>query len=70
MADISSIFILLAVLHGDADAFSLTELATFTSSDACSAAAQAFNTSIEKGGTRMADIGCVPATAFEQLRHN
>ncbi len=69
MADISSIFILLAVLSGNNDSFSLMELATFNSMDACQKAATSFQTSISEGN-RLAEIGCVPASAFSALRGN
>ncbi|HZP19443.1 MAG TPA: hypothetical protein VFB16_04480 [Bauldia sp.] len=68
MADISSIFILLAVLSGNSDAsFSLMELATFDSMETCQKAATSFQAALSEG-KRLAEIGCVPASAFAALR--
>jgi hypothetical protein len=65
MVDLSALFFLVAVVHGDA--FSITELATFPTETACQAAADAVNAGL-RDGTKVADIGCIPGKAIEGLQ--
>jgi hypothetical protein len=65
MADLSALFFLVAIVHGDA--FSITELATYPSQVACQQAADAVNAGLENG-TKVADVGCIPGTAIAALK--
>jgi len=67
MADIGALFILLAVFHGG-DSFSMITLATFPSAETCQAAADSYDKSVVNAGTKLADVACVPASAFQTLR--
>ena len=65
MVDLSALFFLVVVVHGDA--FSITQLATFPTSTACQAAADAVNAGL-RDGSKVADIGCIPGRAIEGLK--
>jgi hypothetical protein len=65
MADLSALFFLVAIVHGDA--FSITELATFPTEAACQQAADAVNGGLQ-GGTKVADVGCIPGKAIAALK--
>ena len=65
MSDMSALFFLVAIVHGDA--FSITELATFPTEVACQQAADAVNRGLQDG-TKVADVGCIPGTAIALLK--
>jgi hypothetical protein len=68
MADISAVFLLIAILHGNNDAFTITELASFPSETACNAAASAFSRAVANGGSSTAEVGCLSAAAIAELK--
>jgi hypothetical protein len=68
MADIASIFLLIAIMHGSNDAFTITELASFQSEAACNTAAETFSKAVANGGSKTVEVGCLPASAIEELK--
>jgi len=69
MADITGLFVLLAILHGNGDSFSITELATYQSQTACESAAGLVDKGLEQG-TRTVEVGCLPMTAINGLKQH
>jgi hypothetical protein len=65
MTDMSALFFLVAVLHGDA--FSITELATYPTAAACQQAADTMNGAL-KDGAKVAEIGCISGQAIAALK--
>ena len=67
MADLSALFFLIAIVHGEANSFSITELAAYQTETACQQAAQAVNAGLKDGSTAV-EIGCIPGKGIEALK--
>jgi hypothetical protein len=67
MTDLSALFFLVALVHGNGDAFSISELASFPTEIACNQAADEIKSSLRDGGNT-AEIGCIPGKAIAALK--
>ena len=67
MADLSALFFLVALVHGNGEAFSISELASFPTEIACNQAADEIKSSLRDGGNA-AEIGCIPGKAIAALK--
>ena len=67
MASIAA-FILVAILHGSDDSFSITQIATFENEAACQEASDAIETALETASTMAVEIGCIPQASIDALK--
>jgi hypothetical protein len=67
MTDLSALFFLVALVHGNGEAFSISELASFPTEVACNQAVDEIKSSL-RDGANSADIGCISGKAIAALK--